>query len=95
MMDEHGAFGLCGDHQYDTYEVGGEARPWRVGYGEDTAVEECLHLVVLLCRDMYVVADKLHLYAKLLECAWDDAQILDSSVFYGDVRACHGGQTNE
>ena len=94
-MDEYGAFGLGGDHEDDTDQVGGETGPGCVGDGQNTAVHEGFHLVVVLGRNQDIITFVFHFDTDTAEHLGNDAQLLDAGVFDGEFRTCHGSHADE
>ena len=95
LMEEHRALGLCGYHDEHREQVGGQSGPGGVGQRHDGAVDEGVHLVVVLPGDDEVVALDVNPHAEPAEGIGDDAQVPDRHVLDADAVAHHGGHADE
>ncbi len=67
LVNEHRAFGLRSHYQKDAEQIGREPRPGMIRDGQDAAVEVGGNLIMLLGRNINVVAPKLQLNPQLPE----------------------------
>ena len=95
LMDEHGAFCLCADHEQDAQQVGRQSRPGRVADGHKRAVDEALYLVVFLFGNEEVLAVCLNADAEPAEGGGDDAKVLRGDLADADAVAHHGGHADK
>lgn len=95
LMEEHGAACLCGHDEEYAEEVGGESWPGGVGHCHEGSVDETVDLIVVVARNVDVVAFHFEVDAQAGEGIGDDAQVADGGVFDGESVARHGGHADE
>ena len=83
LMEEHGAACLCGHDEEYAEEVGGESWPGGVGHCHEGTVDEAVDLIVVVARNVDVVAFHFEVDAQAGEGIGDDAQVADGGVFDG------------
>ena len=76
------AFGLCGDYEHYTEQVGRKPGPRSVGYGHYGTVHKRLYSVAFLLGDEYGVATLLYVYAQTPETIGNDAEFVVCHIFY-------------
>src|SRR5690606_32309819 len=60
LMNEYGSFSLNSRHQYNAEQIWCEARPRSVRNRKNRPVYKGINLVGILCRDINIIAAKLH-----------------------------------
>ena len=95
LVNQHRPFGLRRNDQKDRQQVGRQPGPGSVGYVHDRAVDETLYFVVVVARNVDVVAPLLELYAHTGELGRYDAQILERHVADRDFAPGHRGHADE
>ena len=82
LVYQHTTFGLCGNNEHYTEQVGRKPRPRSVGYGHYGAVHKRLYSVAFLLGDEYGVATLLYVYAQTPEAIGNDTEFVVCHIFY-------------
>ncbi len=95
LMEEHRSPRLRGHHDEHREQVGSQSWPRRIGECHDGAVNEGVHLIVFLLRDVEVVVLFTDFDAQPPESVGNDAEVTQRHVLDAYAVAHHGGHPDE
>ena len=90
LMNQDTSLGLGSHYQQHAEQVGGQAGPYRIGQGQDGAVQETLYLILLLPGNEHIVAPLFQLQSQPAEAVGNDSQVLPGHILDGELTVCHG-----